>query len=246
MPYFSSVRVAFISFVAQAFVAIVCGQALAEDSLFGIFSSSYTIKQAEPWDSNSIVVGDRVFILLETSTRPFRLPDQHASVKDIRGYLVTAELTTPDKINATRTVIGPIYEQKGPMSSIANQAGAAFDAQDREALAQKPYMSFRPSGELIKSLVSKDKKHWHDWRLQIKGKNAEWIDLGEREILSLRGRSSDFYIESDSGHFVVQTNDAGKVQIFDLYTSKQIEDQWLTKVASEYFAHHPVRHNISS
>jgi hypothetical protein len=182
------------------------------------------------------VFGDTVDIILETSSQPSHWPDEPSSDTNVRGYLLTASLSKTDGAGPTRFVVGLIYELDGPVSSIANSAGATYSQQDRSFLESKPFLALHSAGELIKSNMVDKRKNWHDWQLQVANQQASWKDLGERARLPLLGWPNPNYFESMSRRYAVQKESDGKVEVFDLFTSAKVYDPWLEKVAKNYLS----------
>ena len=231
-------RLRLIAVLAVIVALSSAGIACCDDSIFSLFSmfdATHDV-QMNGQCYGVFVFGDQVFMVMDAVSHPFRLPDQHSEDTNIRSYLVTARLTDAKDINANRAVVGPLFTFKGSMSTMANSAGAAFGQKDRDALAAKPFFSFREPGQLIKSVVEDKGKNWHDWALVIHDKKAEWRDLGKRRILPLLGWPNPNYFESQSRRYAVQKEQDGVVRIYDLQNSTQIDDPWLAKVSLDYLS----------
>ena len=133
----SAIRLSLICTLATTIVAAPASL-LAQWSLF---PSAHYVDDNGQFGGPQII-GDRVAVVLEARSQLSRLPDAPAREVNIRGYLVTARLTDTQLTNSTREVIGPLYKVDGPMSGIANDAGAVYSKADREGLASKPHFSF--------------------------------------------------------------------------------------------------------
>ncbi len=187
------------------------------------------------------VFGDNVAIVLEAKSHTVLDPIP----KDfgIRGYLITANLTSEKKIDAARNVTGPLYEIDDSVSSAASSTGAPFNKQDRKVMSQKPYLSFR-NGALVKSVLADDGKNCSDWALKVDGKKAHWVEIGKHPLLLLLGRHSEFYFESQSRRYAVQREADGKTHIYDTYAGKSIENPWLEKVAADFFSREDLENSV--
>ena len=117
------------------------------------------------------------------------------------------------------------------MSSLSNAAGAAFNKQDRKALAERAMFSFRKGFGLIKSVASDDGARVSESTLQTKGKKAQWVEVGKHEMLPLLGLGEQYYFESQSGHYAIQREANGTVRVYDAFASKPFVDPWLEKVS---------------
>lgn len=173
--------------------------------------------------NNMIIVGNEFRIILEATSHPIRRYGKARSVNNVRGYLFYASLPADGKSAPVRSVVGPIYELNGQMSDIANTAGATYNQQDRETLSQKPYISYRESGELVKSFATGDDAR-HEWTLKINKDRAAWQDNGIQRALFHTGFQNQFV--SKSRRYIV-CELSGEVQIFDVLAEKFLDDGWL-------------------
>src|SRR6266566_5146239 len=79
--------------------------ALAQWSLFG---DSHAVSPSGQLFGPQ-VFGDRIMIVLEANSHPWRLPDSASKVRNIRGYLVTARLSPDPGTKDAAQVVGPLY-----------------------------------------------------------------------------------------------------------------------------------------
>jgi len=149
--------------------------------------------------------------------------------------LVTAKLVDGKVDPKSRVVIGPLYTIDGPMGGLASSAGVSFNKEDRKALSERPFFAFGGNGELVRSVIADDRKHWADSVLKVGPKTASWQPIGGRPLVPNRGTDGNYYFESNSGRLNVEQEGDGEIHIYDRATDNRIRDQWVEAVAKDLF-----------
>ena len=221
-------------FVIAIFVAILA-MSYSRDLLAISFDSSgnYTLGENSQCDRLR-VFGDRVMYVVETKSLVARLPDSEAREANLRDYLYTARLTDDGKV-VEPIIVGPIYRHDGPVSSMAN-AGVPFNKDDFDFLNAKPYFDFGPDGRLVKTLYAKDGKTVRTSELIIKDKKSHWDTPVIRPRLPLIGAMSEERFESESGRYVVQKQQDGKIHVYDTWKYEEFSSPWVEAVAADFIS----------
>jgi hypothetical protein len=214
--------------------ALIGSQEIAS-AQWTLFPATHSIGLSSQFYAPSLS-GDRLVLVLEARSHPWRLPDQAATDTNVRGYLVLARLREGKDPDSTRQVVGPLYTIHGPVSSLVNDAGAPYSNADAEALLVKRSFSIRAPDVLVKSRVINDGRDVEDSTLNIGGKTAKWVTSGARARIRFLGWASPDFVESGSRRYVAQKEADGQVRIYYRTTAKEINDGWLKEVFTQYFS----------
>lgn len=115
---------------------------------------------------------DRMSLIVDTYTSPWRPADTPERKADIRTYLITGRLGGEGEV-ADLEVIGPLSQLRGSASSMA-LSGVPFNAEDRRLMDSMSYFRFGSDGRLWRAIYADNSQNVQELTLELTATTARW------------------------------------------------------------------------
>ncbi len=113
------------------------------------FKTTHQVEIATP----VVVTEDRVSMLVNATSNPWHLPDSGVTTTNMRGYLLTARLANAENIDATRRVVGPLWNYPGPKSGMTDEWGVEYSKKNVPRRKNPPRVFLSASGKCQKAIL---------------------------------------------------------------------------------------------